>query len=110
MTTYISQGVGGGSIHRGRIEQQRIMDRARKGKIEQMKASTSDRVEISEAARDLQKLDRLLRRAREVYDRLPDVRRERIEEVKTRLDQGFYDGKAVIKEAADILLESGIVS
>jgi hypothetical protein len=74
------------------------------------KASASDRIEISEEARDLHKLNALLQRAREAYDQLPEIRRDRIAEVKARLDQGFYEGKAVIEEVADILLKSGIVS
>lgn len=61
----------------------------------------SDEVNISQDA----KLARTLNRAFENIETSPDVRQDRVEDVKEKLQEGFYDKPEVINEVADQLTD-----
>ena len=65
-------------------------------------SSASDTVEISKEAQDLEKTVKSLRTE---LNKIPDVRAEKVEAARNRIQKGFYDTKEVIKETAEILLK-----
>ena len=65
-------------------------------------SSASDTVEISKEAQDLEKTVKSLRTE---LNKIPDVRAEKVEAARNRIQKGFYDTKDVIKETAEILLK-----
>ncbi|MGQ3685443.1 MAG: flagellar biosynthesis anti-sigma factor FlgM [Candidatus Loosdrechtia sp.] len=65
-----------------------------------------DKVEISQEAKALQET---LRELRTEIGKIPDVRTAKIKNVKVHIENGIYDQRAVIKETARYLKESGIL-
>lgn len=65
-----------------------------------------DKVEISSEARELHKT---LSGLKDEVKQMPDTRKEKIEIAKARIEAGFYDGDAVIKEVARSIKGSGLV-
>ncbi|MBT6053049.1 MAG: flagellar biosynthesis anti-sigma factor FlgM [Candidatus Scalindua sp.] len=63
-----------------------------------------DKVEISNEARDLQKK---LSDLKAEIKMMPDTREEKLKNVKARIESGFYDRDAVIKEVARSIKDSG---
>ncbi len=63
-----------------------------------------DKVEISSEARDLHKA---LSSLKDEVKQMPDTRKEKIELAKARIEAGFYEKDAVIKEVAQSIKESG---
>ena len=56
---------------------------------------TADRAEISDNARKMADLKSTLEESRMAYDRSPEIRRDRVEEVKSRLASGYYESVQV---------------
>ncbi len=65
-------------------------------------SSASDTVEISKEAQNLEKTVKSLRTE---LNKIPDVRAEKVEAARNRIQKGFYDTKEVAKETAEILLK-----
>ncbi|HOB91499.1 MAG: flagellar biosynthesis anti-sigma factor FlgM [Bacillota bacterium] len=65
-------------------------------------SETSERAQISEEAR-------LLSLAREAFDRLPDVRKDKVERLKERIESGEYriDSKKLAQELLKYLGSTG---
>jgi len=70
-------------------------------------AESTEKVQISQKAQDLLKMSELMNAARNSLDKTPDVRAERIAEVKERLRAGVYDTDGIRQELAHRL--SGIL-
>jgi anti-sigma28 factor (negative regulator of flagellin synthesis) len=70
-------------------------------------AESTEKVQISQKARDLLRMSELMNAARNSLDKTPDVRAERIAEVKERLRSGVYDTEGIRQELAHRL--SGIL-
>lgn len=65
-----------------------------------------DKVEISTEARELQ---RTLSTLKTEINKIPDVREQKIKDVKARIEGGIYDRDAVTKEVARLIKESGLL-
>ncbi len=65
-----------------------------------------DKVEISSEARELHKT---LSGLKDALKQMPDTREEKIELVKARIEAGFYEKDAVIKEVARSIKDSGLI-
>jgi hypothetical protein len=63
-------------------------------------APVEDRAEISDQARRLEDLRRTMAAGREALSREPDVRQERLAEVRQRLAGGHYDSDEVRRSLA----------
>jgi hypothetical protein len=63
-------------------------------------ARTGDRVEISGKAREMMKLRDTVNAGREALERSPEVRQERLAEVKSRLGRGYYESPVVHERVA----------
>lgn len=61
---------------------------------------SAEKVQISQKARDLLQMSELMNVARNSLDKTPDVRAERIAEVKERLRSGVYDTEGIRQELA----------
>ncbi|HKK70109.1 MAG TPA: flagellar biosynthesis anti-sigma factor FlgM [Candidatus Krumholzibacteria bacterium] len=70
-------------------------------------AEATEKVQISQKARDLLRMSELMNSARNTLDKTPDVRAERIAEVKERMRAGVYETDGVRQELAHRL--SGIL-
>ena len=68
---------------------------------------SAEKVQISQKARDLLRMSELMNAARNSIDKTPDVRAERIAEVKERLRAGVYDTDGIRQELAHRL--SGVL-
>jgi len=68
--------------------------------------SGSDVVQISDKARTMKSQQET---AAAALKETPDVRRARVEEVKARVAQGYYDRPEVRQAVADSILHSGVV-
>lgn len=62
-----------------------------------------DRAEISADARRLNDLRRTLEGSRQAYAGLPEVRQERLAQVRERLDSGYYHSEEVRQTVAERL-------
>jgi hypothetical protein len=65
----------------------------------------SDKLEISENARKLEDLRRNVDAGREALQSVPDVRQERLDEVRQRLQRGYYDSEKVRRTIATRLAD-----
>ncbi len=65
-----------------------------------------DKVEISTEARELQKTVSILKAE---IKKMPDVREEKIKDVKAGIEAGIYDRDAVTKEIAKSIKNSGLL-
>jgi len=65
-----------------------------------------DKVEISTEAKELQKTLSILKAE---IKKMPDVRDEKIKDVKARIETGIYDRDAVTKEVARSIKNSGLL-
>lgn len=65
-----------------------------------------DKVEISMEAKELHET---LQSLKDEINKMPDVREEKIRDVKARMESGFYDRGAVIKDVARALKDSGLL-
>ncbi len=54
-----------------------------------------DRAEISDGARKIAELKSTLEESRMAYDEAPEIRRNRVDEAKSRLASGYYDSVQV---------------
>lgn len=70
-------------------------------------AEATEKVQISQRAQDLLRMSELMNSARNTLDKSPDVRAERIAEVKERMRAGVYETDGVQQELAHRL--SGIL-
>jgi len=53
------------------------------------KESKADRVQISEEARTRQSIDDLATKVKKYLDRIPDIRESKVEEISSKLKQGY---------------------
>jgi len=65
----------------------------------------SDKVEISSKGKNLQNLEAIKRKAQAVLKNTPEVREEKINEVKKRVQSGYYNSPQVINNIADRLID-----
>ncbi len=63
-------------------------------------AAAGEKVQISKEARDLLELTDLMSAARKSLDESPDIRADRVREVKERLKSGVYETKGIQDELA----------
>jgi anti-sigma28 factor (negative regulator of flagellin synthesis) len=66
-------------------------------------AVAGERLEISDQARKLESMRRALLAGRRAYEEAPEVRPERLAEVRARLDSGVYETQEVRQTVADRL-------
>ena len=80
-----------------------------KGKLvtpkEDSKLKNVDKVEISS---EVKKLQKTLSNLKTELKSVPDVRSEKVEEVKARMESGFYDKEENIRNVADSISEAGL--
>lgn len=67
--------------------------------------ATPDRKDILQVDEKRRQEVRLMENARLLLEELPDTRPERIEEVRRRLQEGFYDDPEVVEKVVDKVLE-----
>ena len=67
---------------------------------------TGDTAEISEKAKQLMALRQAYDSGLESVAKLPDVRAEKLEAVRARLDEGYYNSTEVREKVADGVLEA----
>jgi len=72
-------------------------------KVEGTPSQSQDNVTISSEARLLQKLEEDIKLANEAIKEVPDVRQEKVNLAKERLESGFYNDKKVINVIAERL-------
>jgi len=53
------------------------------------KKRKTDRVQISEEARNRQSIDDLATKVKQYLDRIPDIRESKVEEISSKLKQGY---------------------
>lgn len=66
-------------------------------------AKPADTMEISDAAHRLVDLRQAVDTGRDAIQALPEVRQEKVEEARKRLEQGFYHSQAVLDKVAERL-------
>ncbi len=71
-------------------------------------APTRDQAVISQAGRQLVDLRQAVDTGRAALEALPDVRQQKVDQARKRLDQGFYQSPAVREEVAGKL--SGVLA
>lgn len=64
---------------------------------------TGDRVEISGKAHEMMKLRDVVTAGREALERSPEVREDRVAEVRSRLGRGYYESPVVHERVASRL-------
>jgi hypothetical protein len=69
-------------------------------------SSSSDVVEISKEAKDIEKVVANLKGK---LDKIPDVRPEKVESATYKAKKGFYNTHEVAKKTAEILLKKNII-
>jgi hypothetical protein len=69
-------------------------------------SSASDGIEISEEARGQLETDEMVAAVRSTAASLPDVRQERVDLARQRVQQGYYDRPEVRGSIVDALLRS----
>ncbi len=69
------------------------------------KLKNVDKVEISS---EVKKLQKTLSNLKSELKGIPDVRGEKVKEVKARMESGFYDKKENIKKVANSISEAGL--
>ncbi len=72
---------------------------------EDSKLKNVDKVEISS---EVKKLQKTLSNLKSELKNVPDVRGEKVKEVKARMESGFYDKEENIKKVADSISEAGL--
>lgn len=101
--------------HYQKAQEQRRNSRTEPGQSGQgqERVPGGDQAEISSQAYKTAALNRLLAAGRQALGPEPEVRHERLDEVRQRLDEGFYDSAAVREQVAarigKIILASDIV-
>ncbi len=81
--------------------------KAASGYSKEVQASKEgDKVEISAEARKLQETLSILKAE---IKKMPDVREEKVNDVKARIEAGIYDPDAVTKEVARSIKNSGLL-
>ncbi len=80
-----------------------------KGKLvtpkEDSKLKNVDKVEISS---EVKKLQKTLSNLKSELKGIPDIRGEKVKEVKARMESGFYDKEENIKKVANSISEAGL--
>ena len=71
--------------------------------VDSSSVSPADRAEISEKAREMMKLRETVDLGRHALEQTPEVRQDRVAEVKSRLNRGYYQSVNVHGEVADRL-------
>ena len=77
-----------------------------KGVASDSKAKTGDTVEISDKAKQLMAMRQVYDDGLESVEKVPDVRAEKLELVRARLDEGFYNSSEVRDKVADGVLDA----
>jgi anti-sigma28 factor (negative regulator of flagellin synthesis) len=72
---------------------------------EDSKLKNVDKVEISS---EVKKLQKTLSNLKSELKNVPDVRGEKVKEVKARMESGFYDKEENIKKVANSISEAGL--
>ena len=76
---------------------------ADKDKATARQLRSGDKAEISDAARNLMDLRQAIDAGRAAMEALPDIRQDKVDEAKTRLDQGYYNSVEVRDQVAERL-------
>lgn len=72
----------------------------RKSSVKQEAPGRADSLNISEDAKQMYDFTMQVQTAAKVISEIPDVRQQKIAEVKAKLEQGFYDNKEIYREVA----------
>jgi len=84
------------------LSKRRIKDVTPKEKI-----SASDKVQISSEAKALQNKEVLFQIAKEALKTVPNVRLEKVQQARTRIEQNFYSGQNIVSKLTDSIMKSG---
>ncbi len=97
----------GSPLDRKRIDQNNNIDNSSQArKSEQAKkASSGDRTQISEEAKQLQQAAKLIEESVEQLKALPEVRADAVQRARDRVESGFYDNPEVLDSIVEILTE-----
>jgi hypothetical protein len=77
----------------------------RKEKIEPARKDLSDTVIISREGRERVEREKAVGKAREIVVNTPDIREEKVDTAKNRMESGFYNRKEVIDETSKRVVE-----
>lgn len=91
-----------GKLDRKQPTAPRAPDESRPEKIQE-ESKQRDLLQVDEKRRDE---TRLVENAKLLLEELPDVRSDRVEQARQRLENGFYDRPEVLDQTAGKLLES----
>jgi anti-sigma28 factor (negative regulator of flagellin synthesis) len=72
------------------------------GEAEKTSSTSEDRISISERARDLQHTEIAVR---EELERIPELREERVMELRAKLKEGAYGSHQVLEASAEKVIE-----
>lgn len=86
------------------VQTQQVNKKGRKSEAKPVKQG-SDKVEISSKARQLATSNNIAAAASKTVKDVPDVREDRIAEVRERINQGFYNQENIASALADRLLK-----
>ncbi|HKJ68282.1 MAG TPA: flagellar biosynthesis anti-sigma factor FlgM [bacterium] len=96
----------GSPLDRKRIDQNNIDNSNKAKKSEQArKASSGDRTQISDEAKQLQQAAKLIEESVEELKRMPDVRTEAVNRARERVQSGYYDDPEILNSIAGVITE-----
>ena len=78
-------------------------DKLKSKKVEKKTGLGQDNVSISSEARFLQKLEEDIKIAKEAIKNQPELRMEKVQQARERLESGFYNDKKVLETIAERL-------
>lgn len=91
------QGTGGYTPIEGLLQRERVEGEAKAARPLGGQSQASEKVEISPEGREIQRLKAIL-------DQMPDVRLERVEEIRTKILEGRY--QIDLDKLSDTILEA----
>ena len=77
-----------------------------KRKVESTPVKNGDKVEISSAARELQNSHSIIKKAKAALNNSPDVREDKIQQVRNKINTGYFSSNQIKNELAEKLLQN----
>ncbi len=77
----------------------------RKEKIEPARKGGTDTVIISDEGRERVEKEKAINTAKEIVRNTPDIREEKVNMVKERMESGYYENEEVIQKTAQKVME-----
>lgn len=100
---HISQGAGTHPLHQSYLDAKKKIDSQHKPGGE-VKKAPSDKIQISDDARQLIERDSLVKELQKTLETLPDVRPEKVQQSTERLESGYYEQQQVYENISGQLL------